>query len=63
MALGLVAGFAIGGVIALALLVPRRAGWRSDVAFAPPLLAGALLAVVGGRQLLDAYAAASGGAA
>jgi leader peptidase (prepilin peptidase)/N-methyltransferase len=58
--LGLVAGFAVGAVAAVALLAGRRVGWRSDVAFGPSLLVGALLAVVAGQRLVDAYLTAAG---
>jgi len=58
--LGLFAGFVVGAVVAVALLARRRAGWRSDVAFGPSLLAGALAAVVAGRQVVDAYLSAVG---
>jgi leader peptidase (prepilin peptidase)/N-methyltransferase len=58
--LGLVAGFVVGAVAAVTLLVGRRVGWHSDVAFGPSLLAGALLAVVAGQRLVDAYLTASG---
>jgi leader peptidase (prepilin peptidase) / N-methyltransferase len=55
---GLVAGFLIGGLVGVLLLLGRRVGWRSDLAFGPSLLAGALLAVVAGQQLVDAYLSA-----
>jgi leader peptidase (prepilin peptidase) / N-methyltransferase len=58
--LGLLIGFVVGALAALVLLAGRRAGWRSDVAFGPSLLAGALAAVVAGRQLADAYLGAVG---
>jgi leader peptidase (prepilin peptidase) / N-methyltransferase len=58
--LGLVAGFTVGAVAALTLLAGRRVGWHSDVAFGPSLLAGALLAVVAGQRLVDAYLTANG---
>jgi len=58
--LGLFAGFVVGAVVAVALLARRRASWRSDVAFGPSLLAGALAAVVAGRHLVDAYLSAVG---
>jgi leader peptidase (prepilin peptidase)/N-methyltransferase len=57
---GLIAGFAVGAVVAVTLLVGRRVGWSSDVAFGPSLLAGALLAVVAGQRVVDAYLTASG---
>ncbi|HEX3811634.1 MAG TPA: A24 family peptidase [Mycobacteriales bacterium] len=53
--LGLVAGFCIGAVVALALLAARSVGWKTDVAFGPALLGGALSAVLAGRHLVDAY--------
>ncbi|WP_286959244.1 MULTISPECIES: prepilin peptidase [Arsenicicoccus] len=46
--LGLWAGFALGGVVAAALLVTRRAGRRDHLALGPPLMLGALLAVLAG---------------
>ena len=58
--LGLLAGFLVGALVAVALLAGGRAGWRSDVAFGPSLLAGALAVVVAGRQLADAYLGAVG---
>jgi len=58
--LGLVAGFVVGAVVAVGLLAGRRVGWRTDVAFGPSLLAGALFAVVAGSRLVDAYLAAAG---
>ncbi|MEP6851377.1 MAG: prepilin peptidase [bacterium] len=42
-ALGLYAGFVLGAVAAIALLIARRAGWREEFAFGPPLMLGALL--------------------
>ncbi len=52
---GLVCGFCVGAVVALVLLAGRRVGWRSDVAFGPSLLAGGLVAVIAGQQIVDAY--------
>jgi leader peptidase (prepilin peptidase)/N-methyltransferase len=52
---GLVCGFCVGAVVALALLAGRRVGWRSDVAFGPSLLAGGLVAVIAGQEIVDAY--------
>lgn len=43
--LGTLAGFVVGGVVALGLLLGRRVGLRSHIAFGPPMLAGALLAL------------------
>jgi leader peptidase (prepilin peptidase) / N-methyltransferase len=42
---GLFAGFLVGGLIALVLLLGRRVGMRSHIAFGPSMLAGALLAL------------------
>lgn len=41
--IGLYAGFVIGALAAGALLVARRAHWRSEFAFGPALMLGALL--------------------
>jgi leader peptidase (prepilin peptidase)/N-methyltransferase len=53
--LGLVAGFVVGAAVAAVLLIRRLAGWRTDFAFGPALLLGALVAVVSGGPLIDAY--------
>ena len=53
--LGIAAGFAIGALAAIVLLVLRRAGLRDHMAFGQWLIAGALVAVVAGDGLLDAY--------
>jgi leader peptidase (prepilin peptidase)/N-methyltransferase len=52
---GVALGFAIGALAAVALLASRRAGLRDHLAFGPWLIAGALVAVVAGRPLVDAY--------
>ena len=43
--LGVLLGFVVGAVVSLVLLAGRRAGWRSEIAFGPSLLAGAALAL------------------
>lgn len=53
--LGVAAGFVIGTVVALALVVVRRASMRSPVAFGPALLAGALVAVAAGTDLFSVH--------
>ena len=53
--LGLVTGFMLGAVVAVGLLLGRRVGWHGEFAFGPALLVGALVAVVAGAPLLDAY--------
>jgi leader peptidase (prepilin peptidase)/N-methyltransferase len=52
---GVALGFAIGALAAVAMLASRRAGLRDHLAFGPWLIAGALVAVVAGRPLVDAY--------
>jgi leader peptidase (prepilin peptidase)/N-methyltransferase len=44
-ALGVMAGFLVGGVVALVMLVGQRVGLRSHIAFGPSMLVGALLAI------------------
>jgi leader peptidase (prepilin peptidase)/N-methyltransferase len=46
---GIVAGFVLGAVVSLALVVARRATVRTAVPFGPALLVGALLATILGR--------------
>jgi leader peptidase (prepilin peptidase)/N-methyltransferase len=52
---GVAAGFTLGALVAVGLLAARRAGMRDHLAFGPWLIAGALVAVVAGRPLVDAY--------
>jgi len=52
---GVALGFALGAVAAVGMLASRRAGLRDHLAFGPWLIAGALVAVVAGRGLVDAY--------
>lgn len=40
---GLYAGFLVGGLVAVGLLVARRVSWRGDFAYGPPMMVGALL--------------------
>jgi leader peptidase (prepilin peptidase)/N-methyltransferase len=56
--LGVAFGFALGAVAAIAMLASRRAGLRDHLAFGPWLIAGALVAVVAGPRLVDAYLSA-----
>jgi leader peptidase (prepilin peptidase) / N-methyltransferase len=39
-------GLLTGALVSFGLLVTRRAGWRTAIPFGPPLLAGAVLALV-----------------
>ena len=42
---GLLAGFVVGGVVALAMLLGRRVGLMSHIAFGPAMLVGAFVAL------------------
>ena len=53
--LGVAFGFVLGALVAVGMLASRRAGLRDHLAFGPWLIAGALLAVVIARDVLDAY--------
>jgi leader peptidase (prepilin peptidase)/N-methyltransferase len=53
--LGLLLGFLLGSVVGVALLASGRRGRKDHLPFAPFLAAGAVLAVVAGRPLLDWY--------
>lgn len=43
---GVFLGLITGGVVSLVLLAARRAGWRTALPFGPPLLVGAVLALL-----------------
>lgn len=53
--LGAFLGFLVGGLSGLALIAVRRATRRTAIPFGPFMLTGALVAVVWGEPLLDAY--------
>lgn len=53
--LGFVAGICIGALVAVALLAVKAAGWKTDIAFGPSLLAGALFSILFGRHVVNAY--------
>ena len=53
--LGLLLGFVLGSVLGIALLVTGVRGRKDHLPFAPFLAAGAVLAVLAGRPLLDWY--------
>ena len=55
LAVGLFAGFLLGGLFGLLLIAARRGGRKTKVPFGPFMLAGALLAVLVGQRLFDAY--------
>ncbi|HSK56204.1 MAG TPA: A24 family peptidase [Jiangellales bacterium] len=53
--LGAFLGFLLGGLVGAALILLRRAGLKSMLPFGPSMLVGALVAVVWGEPLVDAY--------
>jgi leader peptidase (prepilin peptidase) / N-methyltransferase len=53
--LGVAFGFTLGALVAVGMLVSRRAGLRDHLAFGPWLIAGALVAVVAGQDVVNAY--------
>ena len=59
-AVGLFAAFAAGALVGLALMAARRAGRRSAIPFGPFLLGGALVGLVAGPAMADAYLTALG---
>ena len=59
-AVGMFAGFFLGGVWGIGLLLVGGAGRKTKVPFGPFMLAGALLAVLAGQSLADAYLRLSG---
>jgi leader peptidase (prepilin peptidase)/N-methyltransferase len=50
--LAVLAGFLVGGLIALVMLVGQRVGLRSHIAFGPSMLAGAFVALLVQYQLV-----------
>ena len=50
--LAVLAGFIVGGLIAVVMLVGQRVGLRSHIAFGPSMLAGAFIALVLEYQLV-----------
>jgi len=48
-------GFLLGAVVGGALMAVRKAGRKSKIPFGPFMLAGALLAILWGGQVWDAY--------
>jgi leader peptidase (prepilin peptidase)/N-methyltransferase len=45
----------VGGVAAVALLLARRAGFKTALPYGPPMIMGAWLGLFWGQQLADAY--------
>jgi leader peptidase (prepilin peptidase) / N-methyltransferase len=52
---GAFGGFLLGGLYGAVLMLAGRAGRKSQIPFGPFLIAGALLAVLGGQQVVDGY--------
>ena len=61
LAVGLFGGFLLGGLWGIALLATGRAGRRSAIPFGPFMLLGALVAVLVGQPLAEAYLRATVG--
>lgn len=59
-AVGLFAGFLFGGVFAIGLVIAHRAGRKTAVPFGPFMLVGALVAILAGQDLWNAYLDAAG---
>jgi leader peptidase (prepilin peptidase)/N-methyltransferase len=60
LAVGGFLGFLLGGVLGVLLMVVSRAGRKSKIPFGPFMLAGALIAVFVGQDLVDLYAGVVG---
>jgi leader peptidase (prepilin peptidase)/N-methyltransferase len=54
-AVALFGGFLLGGVVSIGLVLAGRAGRRSKVPYGPFMVLGALLAVLVGQPLANAY--------
>lgn len=52
---GAFAGFVLGGLFAIGLLLSRRAGRTSGIPFGPWMVAGAWVGIVGGGAIADGY--------
>lgn len=59
LAVGLFLGFLLGGVFGIALIAVKKGGRKTAVPFGPFMLLGALLAVLVGQELADAYVSAT----
>ncbi|GAA4354076.1 prepilin peptidase [Angustibacter luteus] len=53
--LGAFAGFLLGGVYGIVLMLAGRAGRKSKIPYGPFMLAGAMVAVLVGERLVEAY--------
>lgn len=50
--LGIYAGFLVGGLFALGLLVGRKVSWKGEFAYGPAMMLGALLGLLVGQGML-----------
>lgn len=55
LAIGAFAAFLVGGVVAVAMLIARRADRRTRVPFGPWMVVGAAIGLLAGEQLWSAY--------
>jgi leader peptidase (prepilin peptidase) / N-methyltransferase len=53
---GLLFGFLVGGVAAIALLAMRRAGLRTSIAYGPAMCLGAWVGIAGTSRILTSLA-------
>jgi leader peptidase (prepilin peptidase)/N-methyltransferase len=53
--IGIAAGFLVGAVVGVALIVARRSSRKSRIPFGPWMLAGAWIGVLAGQPLADGY--------
>ena len=58
---GAFAGFLLGGVLGALLMAVRKAGRKSAIPFGPFMLAGALVGLLWGERIADAYVGSLGG--
>ena len=52
---GIYAGFLVGGLFGLALLVGRRVSWKGHFAYGPPMMVGALVGLLTGPGLMAGW--------
>ncbi len=55
LAVGLFLGFLLGGVFGIVLVATKKGGRKTAVPFGPFMLSGALIAILVGQRLADAY--------
>lgn len=60
LAVGLFLGFFLGGAFGIALIAVKKGGRKTAVPFGPFMLGGALVAILVGQRIADAYLNATG---